>query len=269
MLYPIRKLIFKLSYLKLNFLNNLFVLFHNIFNSNLKIIKSEVLLKKIFLLSNHQINLLKDEIIEDNEMNQLFKNLNNSYYKKIIEQSHLIFLYIFLRSLKPKIILTTGVATGFQEAIILSALYRNNLGKLLSIDLPGKKNLLTFNQDIPENNIGSYIPEKYKINWKLIVGDAREEIGKIFANNSIDVFIHDSNHTVSHMIFEYSIARIFMKESAYVFSDDILIFNNAFCNFLKINNLTGYALYPKLNYGFFKNCKTEFEKKNSVDTYFK
>ena len=71
------------------------------------------------------------------------------------------------------------------------------------------------------------------------------------------------------MMFEYSIARVFMKENSYIFSDDILIFNNAFYNFLKINNLKGYTLYPKLNYGFFKNCSTEFEKKNSIDTYYK
>jgi len=269
MLYIVRKLIFKFIYLKLSFLSNLFIFFHNIFNKNLMIVSPEKVLKKIFFLPEQQINFYKNEIIEDNEMKKKFANLNNSYYKKIIEQSHLIFLYIFLRSLKPKTILTTGVATGFQEAIILSALHKNNIGKLISIDLPGKKNLLTFNQDIPEKEIGSYVPEKYKINWKLIIGDARKEISKVFENNNIDLFIHDSNHTVSHMMFEYSIARVFMKENSYIFSDDILIFNNAFYNFLKINNLKGYTLYPKLNYGFFKNCSTEFEKKNSIDTYYK
>ena len=50
-------------------------------------------------------------------------------------------LYVFI-SFKTKKIVSTGVALGFQEAVILSAINRNEIGELISIDLLGKKDHL-------------------------------------------------------------------------------------------------------------------------------
>ena len=64
MLYIVRKLIFKFIYLKLSFLSNLFIFFHNIFNKNLMIVSPEKVLKKIFFLPEQQINFYKNEKVK-------------------------------------------------------------------------------------------------------------------------------------------------------------------------------------------------------------
>jgi len=45
-------------------------------------------------------------------------------------------IYTLIRCLKPRIVIETGVANGASSTFILSALEKNNLGKLYSIDLP-------------------------------------------------------------------------------------------------------------------------------------
>jgi predicted O-methyltransferase YrrM len=51
-------------------------------------------------------------------------------------------IYTIIRCLKPRIVIETGVANGASSTFILSALEKNNLGKLYSIDLPSKDLLL-------------------------------------------------------------------------------------------------------------------------------
>ena len=59
-----------------------------------------------------------------------------SYNILAIDQPSCIALYTLSRSIKPGIVVETGVASGISSAYILRALDKNNHGKLFSIDLP-------------------------------------------------------------------------------------------------------------------------------------
>lgn len=270
--YILRKIIFKFLYLKLFFVANILRFFHNIFNKNLKVLNNIEIVKNYLNLDENKYLSLCEEIKSDQEMRLKYEkfSLNKvlEYELKINQEEHLKMLYVFIRSLKPKKIISTGVALGFQEAVILSALNKNKTGELISIDLLGKKDQLTYDLDLKEHETGFYIPEIYKKNWSLIIGDTRKELSKILEGMDVDIFIHDSNHTISHMLFEYSIARINLKDDKFIFSDDILIYNNCFEEFLKINNIVGCSNFPKMNYGFFINKFSKFEKTNSIENYF-
>lgn len=273
LLYIFRKIIFKFLHLKFFLVANILRFFHNFFNKNLKILNNFEITKDYLNLDKNSYLKYCNELKNDQEMRLKYESLTINEIKKfelkIEKEEHLKMLYVFIRALKPRKIVSTGVALGFQEAVILSAINKNEIGELISIDLLGKKDQLTYDVDLKEDETGFYIPEIYKKNWKLIIGDTRTELSKILEKMDVDIFIHDSNHTVSHMVFEYSLSRVNLKEGKFIFSDDILIYNNCFEEFLKLNNLVGCSNFPKLNYGFFANKFSNFEKENSVEKYFK
>ena len=113
----------------------------------------------------------------------------------------------------------------------------------------GKKDQLTYDIDLKEDETGFYIPEIYEKNWKTNYIDTRTELSKILEKKDVDIFIHDSNHTISHMVFEYSLSRVNLKEGKFIFSEYILIYNNCFEEYIFIifiNNLVGCSNFPKI-----------------------
>ena len=75
---------------------------------------------------------------------------------------------------------------------------------------------------------------------------------------TVDVFIHDSLHTRTHMVFEYAVARALLRPGALILSDDVL-WNNGFDDFLMLNELTGYAPFCNSNIAGVMNCFDAFE----------
>ena len=72
------------------------------------------------------------------------------------------------------------------------------------------------------------------------------------------------------MNLEYYLARSFLTNNSLIFSDDILIYNNSFENFLAHNNIYGFCIKPKLNFGFIaNNLKSDYEIDNSLERYYK
>ena len=272
MKYFLKKLIYKLIYLNLGYIAKILIFFHNILNINFKIYNFKKSLR-ILGISIKEFNIYKNELLNDKKLEKKFLSSKkeiakfNSFKNKIEKNIQYQVLYSLIRCNKIKNILTTGVADGSQEAIILSALHKNNEGNLISLDLPGKKGYLTFDQNLETADIGNLIPEEYKTKWNLILDDSRFCLANILKKNDFDMFIHDSNHTISHMNFEYATARVLMKNNSYIFSDDILIFNNAFQQFLEMNNQKGFCIYPRLNFGFMVNMFDDFETQNSIDNY--
>ena len=64
-------------------------------------------------------------------------------------------IYTMIRCFKPRIVVETGVANGASSTFILSALKKNNFGKLYSIDLPSKDLLL-------KEEIGWLVPQSLR-----------------------------------------------------------------------------------------------------------
>jgi len=118
-------------------------------------------------------------------------------------------------SLKPRIVVETGVAYGITSAYVLQALHTNSFGELESVDLPplaGSDG--TF--------IGFLVPEYLRQRWRLHRGSSRILLPRVFgASGPVDLFIHDSLHTYSHMKWEFRIALDALRPGGIIIADDI------------------------------------------------
>ena len=167
--------------------------------------------------------------------------------------------YALIREICPQVIVETGTASGSMTSLLLAALEANGEGRLISIDIPPTEGTLTMDLTIDRSDIGFWIPKSLHARWDYRVGDAKVLLPKVMAEQQIDVFVHDSLHTRTHMLFEYAVARCLMPEGSLVVSDDIL-WNNAFDDFLALNELSGYAPSSNPNIGCFVNRFDSFEK---------
>jgi predicted O-methyltransferase YrrM len=248
-----------------------FNLIFNIFSKN-KYYSSN----RIFNLMNKKkngkdLNFFIKEIIEDDYLQETWNKHKNtlgpskyfswksSIYKRI---GQVLVFYALIRILRPKNVVETGTASGSMTSFILAALNKNKFGTLASIDLPPKKNKLTMNFFLKRQQVGFWIPLKYRSRWHYLEGDALFLLPKVLKKIKPDIFFHDSLHTASHMTFEYAIARLFVKKNGLIISDDTN-WNNSFDCFLKSQNLIGYSPYENPTISFFVNSFSKEEIQNS------
>ena len=122
-------------------------------------------------------------------------------------------LYFLVRSLKPNVVVETGVCYGVSSAYILEALRQNGHGNLYSIDLGNT-------EDEPPNDF--FVPLNVRDRWELIVGDCKEELPRLLEQlDRIDLFHHDSLHTYDHMMWEYETAFPHLGEHGVLSSHDV------------------------------------------------
>lgn len=192
-----------------------------------------------------------DEIREDREFNDYIWKRYNAFEKELVEgekdntaggasREMAMILYAVIRLLKPENVLETGVANGISSAYILEALRKNQKGKLISIDLPYEvdkdypadymaKEGKTF---IPQNKASGWlIPEELKNRWQLILGRSSEKLPEVLEQIlSVDVFLHDSEHSYRNMLWEYETVWPFLREKGLLLSHDVN-WNKAFDDF--------------------------------------
>lgn len=136
-------------------------------------------------------------------------------------------LYVICRVLQPKIVLETGVASGFSSATILQALEDNAIGQLHSLDLHYRDGVT-----IPAGRrLGWVIPEQLKHRWHLVLGESVKLLPRLLKElGPVDVFFHDSRHTYRTMMKEYTMVWPHLDEGGLLLSDDVR-FNDAFLDF--------------------------------------
>lgn len=173
--------------------------------------------------------------------------------------------YGIIRELRPSVIVETGTATGSMTSFLLAALNRNRHGKLISIDLPAHSGQLTMDITVAPEDVGYWIPVQYRERWDYRPGDAKVLLPGILSENRVDVFIHDSLHTRSHMAFEYAVARALLPPNALIMSDDIL-WNDAFQSFTALHRLNAYSPIGNPNIAAVVNAFDEEELRNSTST---
>lgn len=118
------------------------------------------------------------------------------------------------RALRPNRVVETGVAYGVTSAYILDALATNELGTLHSIDLPPLAH-------DAEACVGYMVPADLRRRWDLRIGSARRLLPALLRENALDVFIHDSLHTYSHMKWEFELALGALRPGGVIIADDI------------------------------------------------
>lgn len=161
-----------------------------------------------------------------------------------------ILLYCFVRLTKPNLVLETGVFYGGNSAFVLEALELNNNGKLIGIDLPhhSMSNSQQSNRHpwVGESELysssyqpGLIIPNYLNTRFDLRIGDSIEEIEKL--EETVDFFIHDSEHTFLHVENELKTVKKLMSVDGVMLVDDI-DWSNAFYDFFLRNQLYPYFL---------------------------
>lgn len=152
-----------------------------------------------------------------------------------------IALYSFVKNIKPKLIIETGVASGFSSRVILEAMEENHIGKLISIDLPNYTNKEGYHdQDgtfdkvyTPKKfGVGWLVPNKLKHRWNLLLGNSQKILPNI--KESPEIFLHDSDHSYTNMTYEFKWA---VKKTKYLLADDITR-NNAWTETMKFSGIT-------------------------------
>ncbi len=118
-----------------------------------------------------------------------------------VSEPELSFIYAMTLSLRPEVIVETGVGPGTTSYAFLSAA-RTYGGKLVSFDL-GK----AYGQEKVPEPVGFVVPEELKESWHLILGNTSETLPQnITKYGKPSVFMHDSEHTYEHVTFELETA---------------------------------------------------------------
>jgi predicted O-methyltransferase YrrM len=151
-----------------------------------------------------------------------------SWSERLKQSAHLVdVFYALMRAFKPTKIVETGVAFGMTSSLIVAALRHNKNGHLLSIDLPNRGQFR-----VDDSETGILVPKAYRDRWELVIADAVYELPVRMKDRNIDVFIHDSKHTYSHMAYEYCLAAMHLPANGLIISDDIL-WNSAFTDVMR------------------------------------
>jgi len=143
-------------------------------------------------------------------------------------------LYHLVRWLRPARVVETGVYRGISSAFLLAGLADNGTGSLVSIDLPSASYPGDTGPDAsplaPGEATGYVVPDELRVRWRLVVGSSREQLPAVAAEGSIDLFLHDSEHTVATMVWEYTTAWAALRPGGLLVSDDV-DWNEAFTTF--------------------------------------
>ncbi len=214
---------------------------------------SYAFLNKIIPIENKEVDTYLNEI----QSNQaLHSYISQKYYqvrrKRISHpQGWAELLYILIRKIKPSLMVETGVFDGISSSYILTALKKNNSGRLISIDLPathvilGSTDYMPF-RTLPKNMLpGWLVPDFLRKNWQLNIITSNYGLKKILTPlATIDFFLHDSLHTKDHMTWEMELAWEKIRENGLLLVDDIYC-NDSFFTFSKKQKKN-----PAIKYGF-------------------
>jgi predicted O-methyltransferase YrrM len=116
---------------------------------------------------------------------------------------------------RPLKVVETGVARGVSSAHILAAMRQNNDGHLWSIDLPPLR---------PDwfKQSRTAVAEPLRSRWSYIRGASRRYLPPLLEQlQQIDVFVHDSAHTLPNMLWEMRLAWPHIRRGGWLFCDDV------------------------------------------------
>ncbi len=128
--------------------------------------------------------------------------------------------YLLTRMLSPRVVVESGVGYGMLSAHILSAIERNNVGELRSLDLPPLS-------DPKGSFIGFCVAEELRAKWVLTLGGSRRHLFKCVGGCTVDLFISDSANVFSLQRFEFLTILPALR------SGGVMLFNNVSARFVE------------------------------------
>jgi len=233
------------------FLNLLTFDFHKIYCSYFQFQLQQT--QKIYKSFSEKLNSSSfhnsDELIEnltfiEHEIIKQFGR-NNAYY---------FTLYYLVRTLRPKIVVETGVHRGVSSLFILQALVDNGEkdNMLYSIDLPlSKYNVEKGDQTqsfLAPDKVGVCVLKHLMSRWITILGDSKKELPILMnklGKESVGVFLHDSKHTYEHMMWEFETMWPYIQNNQGVLISDDINWNDSFGDFIKNNKCKNHVMLKK------------------------
>ena len=162
-------------------------------------------------------------------------------------------LYALVREYEPETVVETGVYNGVSTLSILAALEANGTGRLHSVDY--SQHLSGDADDVdpaterdfsrgrpscaeagthklpPGREPGWVIPDRLRERWEFIPGEQQVELPPLLARlGSVDLFHHDSSHSVCDIIFEFELAWQYLRPGGVAVSNHVG-WNDAFETF--------------------------------------
>ncbi len=142
---------------------------------------------------------------------------------------HCASLYVLVRVVRPHVVVETGGTPGKSSAFTLRALERNGTGELYTIDLPpvqSDASIIALGQShhvLPRGVAANWgVPDGLRDRHHLVLGPAQEHLPALLHRlQQIDIFIHDSDHSYDHMLWEFRTAFPHIRAGGYLWSDDI------------------------------------------------
>ncbi len=116
--------------------------------------------------------------------------------------------YLFVRALKPRVVIETGVHHGVGACVLASALIRNQ-----QEGWPGKY----YGTDI-NPNAGVLFTGRYEETGRILIGDSIESISGL--GETVDMFINDSDHSASYEGQEYQTVAQMLSPNALLLGDN-------------------------------------------------
>jgi len=114
--------------------------------------------------------------------------------------------YCAVRIQRPELVVETGVHDGIGSSVLLRALERNGTGRLIGIDI---------NPDA-----GWVVPDSLRNRFTFVANDSLAALREIAATETIDFFLHDSDHSREHEVAEFSIVENAMAPGFVTISDN-------------------------------------------------
>jgi len=141
------------------------------------------------------------------------------YAKKVLIQ------YAIVRALEPELVVETGVANGVSSSYLLLAMEKNRKGHLHSVEVDTSHVLLE------GRDPGWIVPESLRLRWTIHMGRSESILPNLLRLLApLDIFIHDSLHTYSHMKLEFELAFPHLRPGGLLLADDAM-WNSAFPEF--------------------------------------
>ena len=147
--------------------------------------------------------VLKDSIIETTKNSSLrkFADLEVRLGKRLG-------WYAFVRALKPKVVVETGVDKGLGSVVICAALLKNKEeghdGQYYGTDINPKA--------------GYLLTGKYQEVGKILYGDSINSLSQF--SKKIDLFINDSDHSADYEYQEYLTIKELLSDEAIILGDN-------------------------------------------------
>ena len=149
-----------------------------------------------------------DQDLKDHIIKEIKKSPQRKFADLDIQFGRRLGWYAIVRTMKPKVIIETGVDKGMGSVLMCAALLKNKNegcdGYFTGTDInPAAGYLLT---------------GKYKEVGKIVYGDSIETLKKF--NGHIDVFINDSDHSSDYELNEYLTIELKLNSDGIIIGDN-------------------------------------------------